>query len=139
MKKVVAISIGIILLGLIVGRLVLNYKAIQKDKNVDTDLPYVSVTAAKAERMILQDSLQLAGYTEACVEVDVAAESAGKLLSLRVETGDVVRKGETIAVIDNFLKELAMQKSERSVTNYKRDLDRMVNLFGTGSVSCFFI
>jgi len=85
--------------------------------------------------MILQDSLQLAGYTEACVEVDVAAESAGKLLSLRVETGDVVRKGETIAVIDNFLKELAMQKSERSVTNYKRDLDRMVNLFGTGSVS----
>lgn len=135
MKKIVAISIGILLLALIVVRLVMNYKAIQKDKNVDTDLPYVSVTAVKAQRMVLRDSLQLAGYTEAITEVDVAAETSGKLVSLRVETGDQVRKGEVLAVVDNYLKELALEKSERAVSNYKRDLDRMANLFGTGSVS----
>jgi len=135
MKKIIVIVISLIIIALIVLRLSANYKKINANKDVSTDLTYVSVSVAEVKNMSLSDTLQLTGYMEAYTDVDVSAESAGIITVLNAEEGDNKTKGSTIANTDDKAKKLALEKAENTKEKLEKDLERSKNLFNGGGIT----
>jgi len=122
-------------LALIVFRLSTNYKKINANKNVSTDLAYVSVNVFPVSKMAIDNSLQLTGYMEAYSEIDIAAEAQGIITSLNAALGQEKSKGSIIATIDDKLKKLAVQTASISIAKLKKDLERYNNLYKGGTVT----
>ena len=135
MKRIIIIVITLVVLALIVFRLSTNYKKINANKNVSTDLAYVSVNVYSVSKMLISDSLQLTGYMEAYSKVDIAAETPGTITSLNVELGQQKSKGSIIAIIDDKLKKLAVQTASISAAKLKKDLERYDNLYKGGTAT----
>ncbi len=135
MKKLIIIVIALSVLALIVFRLSTNSKKINANKDVSTDLAYVSVNVSPVAKMAISDQLQLTGYMEAYSEIDVAAEAQGKIISLNAALGQVISKGSIIAIIDDKLKKLAVQTAGISVAKLKKDLERYSNLYKGGTAT----
>jgi membrane fusion protein, multidrug efflux system len=135
MKKIIIIVVALAILGLIIFRLVGNHEKIIANKNVSTDLSYVSVDVSLVKKMSLNDSLHLVGYLEAYSEINIATQSSGIITSLNAELGQAKSKGDIIATIDDKLKQLAVQTAKISVTKLKKDLERYVNLYKGGTVT----
>jgi RND family efflux transporter, MFP subunit len=135
MKRTIIIIIALVVLALIVFRLSTNYKKINANKNVSTDLAYVSVNVFPVSKMSINNSLQLTGYMEAYSEIDIAAEAQGTITSLNAVLGQEKSKGSIIATIDDKLKKLAVQTASISVAKLKKDLERYNNLYKGGTVT----
>lgn len=135
MKRIVVIVIALGVLALIIFRLSSNYNKVKANKNVSTDLAYVSVNVAPVSKMKLTDSLLLTGNMDAYSEIVIAAETQGTITSLNAEPGQVKEKGSIIASIDDKLKKLAVQSAGISVAKLKKDLDRYTRLFSGGTVT----
>jgi membrane fusion protein, multidrug efflux system len=135
MKRIIIVIVALGVLALIVFRLSTNYKKINANKDVSTDLAYVSVNVSPVLKMSINDSLQLTGYMEAYSEVDIAAEAQGIITSLNAELGQEKSKGGIIATIDDKLKKLAVQTASISVAKLKKDLERYNNLYKGGSAT----
>lgn len=60
----------------------------------------VSVRTAEAVRTTLQSYIEVNGDVVAETKVDVVPDAAGKLVSLKVEVGSAVQKGQLIAEVD---------------------------------------
>jgi len=135
MKRTIIIIIALVVLALIVFRLSTNYKKTNANKNVSTDLAYVSVNVFPVSKMSINNSLQLTGYMEAYSEIDIAAEAQGTITSLNAVLGQEKSKGSIIATIDDKLKKLAVQTASISVAKLKKDLERYNNLYKGGTVT----
>lgn len=135
MKRIIIIVIILTVLALLVFRLSFNYNKINANKNVSTDLSYVSVNVFPVTRMATTESLQLTGYMEAYEEIDIAAEAQGIVTSLNVALGQEKSQGSIIATIDDKFKKLAVQTAGISVAKLKKDLERYNNLYNGGSAT----
>lgn len=135
MKKIIIIVIALLLLAFIVFRLSTNYNKINTNKDVSTDLTYVSVNVSPVSKMSIKNNFQLTGSMEAYSEIDIAAEAQGKITSLDAELGQKKSKGSTIATIDDKLKNLAVLKAENLKVKLEKDLERNKNLFNGGSLT----
>ena len=135
MKKVTITIIALVILVFIVFRLSTNYKKVNANKDVSTDLAYISVNVSPVLEMSMSNNLQLTGYTEAYSEINIAAEAQGTITSLNVELGQEKSKGSIIAMIDNKLKNLSVQKAKNLKTKLEKDLERNKNLFNGGSLN----
>jgi RND family efflux transporter MFP subunit len=135
MKRIIIIVITLLVLTLIVLRLSTNYKKVNANKNVCTDLAYVSVNVFPVSKMSINDSLQLTGSMEAYSEIVIASEAQGIITSLNAELGQEKSKGSIIATIDNKLKKLAVQTASISTAKLKKDLERYENLYKGGTVT----
>jgi len=135
MKKIIIIVIALTVLVFVVFRLSTSYKKINANKDLSTDLAYVSVNVSAVSKMSINDSLQLTGYMEAYSEIDIAAEAPGIITSLNAALGQEKSKGSIIATIDDKLKKLAVQTASISVAKLKKDLERYNNLYKGGTVT----
>jgi len=135
MKKIIIIVVALAVLALIVFRLSTNYKKVNANKDVNTDLAYVSVNVSPVLKLSISDSLQLTGYMEANSEIDIPAEALGIITSLNAELGQEKSKGDTIATIDNKLKKLAVLKAKNLKVKLEKDLERNKNLYAGGSLT----
>lgn len=72
-KRIFAIAVCVVLIGVIIVRLASNYNKLQANSNVSTDLGYVTVQTSDVKSMTISDSLLLTGYTEAIFTIDIAA------------------------------------------------------------------
>jgi RND family efflux transporter MFP subunit len=135
MKKIIIIVLTLSVLALIVFRLSTNFKKINTNKDVSTDLAYVSVNIFSVSKMAISDSLQLTGYMEAFSEIDIAAQAQGTVTSLNAELGQAKSKGSIVATIDNKLKNLAVQKAKNLKVKLEKDLERNKNLYNGGSLT----
>lgn len=135
MKRIIIIVIALLVLTLIVLRLSTNYKKVNANKNVSTDLAYVSVNVFPVSKMSINNSLQLTGYMEAYSEIIIASEAQGIITSLNAELGQEKSKGSIIATIDDKLKKLAVQTAGISIAKLKKDLERYGNLYKGGTVT----
>lgn len=132
-KKTIVIVVSVIILALIVLQLSANRKKIVANKDVSTDLTYVSVGVAPIRMMALDDTLRLVGNLDVASEIDIPAEAAGKIISINAELGQVKSKGSVIAQIDDKMKKIAVQKATIDVQKRKKDLERVTNLYKGGS------
>lgn len=61
-----------------------------------------------------ESAIESSGILEA-VEVNVASKVSGQILQLRIREGDIVAKGDTIAMIDNETQQLILQQMQAGV------------------------
>jgi HlyD family secretion protein len=61
-----------------------------------------------------EGTIESSGILEA-VEVNVASKVSGQLLQLNIREGDVVEKGDTLALIDNETQQLLLQQMQAGV------------------------
>src|ERR1035437_6532349 len=135
MKKIIIIVISLLVLALIVFKLSSNYKKINTNKDVSTDLAYVTVNVSPVSKMTIKSNLTLTGYMEAYSKIDIASEASGTITSLEAELGHQKSKGSIIATIDDKLKNLAVQKAQNLKVKLQKDLERNKNLFNGGSLT----
>jgi membrane fusion protein, multidrug efflux system len=135
MKRIIIIVIALVVLTLLVYRLSTNYRKVNANKNVSTDLAYVTINVFPVSKMSITDNLQLTGYMEAYSEVDIASEAQGIITSLFAELGQEKSKGNVIATIDDKLKTLSVQKAKNLKGKLEKDLERSKNLFNGGSLT----
>ena len=79
----------------------------------------VKSTVAKAEQSV---SLSLVGIVEAEVETDLGFRTLGRVLSRKVDVGDLVRKGDLLAEIDPLALELAVTSAQADLRNSEAQL-----------------
>lgn len=135
MKRIIIIVIALVILALIVFRLSINYRKVNANKNVSTDLAYVSVNVSPVSKLSINDSLRLTGYMEAYSEVEIASEAQGIITSLFAELGQEKSKGNVIATIDDKLKTLSVRKAKNLKLKLEKNFERSKNLFNGGSLT----
>ncbi|WP_137920739.1 efflux RND transporter periplasmic adaptor subunit [Hydrogenophaga sp. 2FB] len=105
--------------------------------------PSLTVTVAKPVRSNLPIRLQANGNITAWQEASVGAEVNGlRLASVNVNVGDVVRKGQVLAVFasettkaDSLQSQASLAQAEASFENAKADADRARSIQDTGALS----
>lgn len=90
----------------------------------------------------LRDAVRFSGSVEPVVQVDLKAEISGRILSLPVEEGAMVKKGAVLAQLDPEPYQLKVDRAVLAVDRAKlvlstaeRDLRRIEALLSTGTVS----
>jgi RND family efflux transporter MFP subunit len=84
--------------------------------------PVKTVTATAQPRTIGS----LPGIVQARVETDMAFRTMGRIVARRVEVGDLVSKGEVIAMIDPLSLQLAVRRAEADLRDAQAQLDNAV-------------
>jgi HlyD family secretion protein len=105
--------------------------------------PSLTVTVAKPARSSLPIRLQANGNITAWQEASVGAEVNGlRLASVNVNVGDVVRKGQVLAVFasettkaESLQSQASLMQAEASFENAKADADRARSIQDTGALS----
>lgn len=105
--------------------------------------PSLTVTVAQPTRSKLPIRLQANGNITAWQEASVGAEVNGlRLASVDVNVGDVVRKGQVLAVFasettkaDSLQSQASLAQAEASFENAKADADRARSIQDTGALS----
>ncbi len=139
-RPALAVSIAV-LLASTVGVLVSSNAA--DDKKAAAPRPALTVTTAKPEQARLPLGLAANGNVAAWQEAVIGSESAGlRLQEVKVNVGDVVRKGDVLAVFDAAPVEAdvaqakaAVQEAEANASAARADAKRARALQSSGALS----
>lgn len=136
MKRILTITVIVLIVGAVVFQLSANKKHIEESKKVREDVNFtVAVNVAPAEEKLNEANLDLVGTVVANQIIDVKAEVQGKVTSINFTLGDYVKEGQSLAHIDSRIRELTLQNSEEALANAKQNLERYKNLYEGGAAS----
>jgi membrane fusion protein (multidrug efflux system) len=93
------------------------------------------VEVAPVERGAVSDTLLTHAIVESESQVDLYAVASGIVLEVRAEEGDVVRKGDVLAVVDSVSLGAGAERASAEVAKLARELDDVRRLHGQGAVS----
>lgn len=134
MKKIIFLVITAAIVILVVSKLFDNRKHnISQMESLSVD--EVSVNAANVVKKPLQFSFDFTGTVYPFTEVDIPAETQGKITALKFELGKKVKRGDTIAVIDDKVKQLNYNSLKLEADKKHKDFIRIENLYKDGTVS----
>jgi RND family efflux transporter MFP subunit len=136
MKRIISIVAVLAVVALVAFRLVSNKKAIdEKNKLPDNTGVTVAVNAAPVQSRVSQRNLSLVGTVAANQVIDVKAEVQGKLLSLNVDLGDVVRKGKSSAASTTSCSNWPCATPNRQLADARQNVERYKNLLEGGAAT----
>ncbi len=126
MKKNIIIIAGLVVIALAITlTLVNNKKKIDASKEVvDRSAVPVYVSTFNVEQLPLQGNLNVPSVLSANEEAGIAASASGKIVSLNIELGSKVSKGQVIGVVDVKQKELNLKSTELNVEKLEKDYER---------------
>lgn len=125
MKKSIIIGAVILaLFGAMAWTLASNKKEINSRKEVKITDDRIAVTVASAQEREISNLLELVGMAEPDKEVVVASESAGKIVQINFNMGDLVSKGTVLAKVDDVYKRLAFENAQLNYNKNKEDYER---------------
>lgn len=134
-KKIISISISLLVV-VSIGVVLANNKAkIDKAAKPVKTNPVIPVKVYEVKMDSFNTSFTINGATIPAREVKIASEVQGKLISLYIKNGDVVRAGQTIAVLDASVYSVQLSSIEASIAKAKLDLDRYTNLIAMGGAT----
>jgi len=134
MKKIISLIIIALMLVIAAIRLfAVREKNITQTMDLSAD--YVTVTVADVEKKTSSFTLNFTGTLYPNKELDVPAETSGKITALNFELGQYFQKGGVIATIDDKIKKLTFESARIEAERLKKDLDRTENLFKGGTSS----
>lgn len=135
-KKTIIASVTIVaLLSVMTWTLASNKKVIDSRKEVKTAQSDIAVAVASTEMKETNGDLELVGTAQPCKEVNIASESAGKIVQVNFKMGDFVTKGKVLAKIDDTYKRLAYNNAKLNYDKYKDDLNRYQALRNGDAIS----
>ncbi len=99
--------------------------------NVEAAVP---VELASIEHRPIDRPLRTTGQVRPGAELDLAFEAPGKVVSVLVEEGALVKKGQVLARLDGTLAHAATRQAEEASAKADRDLVRARTLEGSGAL-----
>src|SRR5687768_13777058 len=136
MKRIITIVVVMAVIALVAFRLISNKKTIDaKNKLPDNTDVSVAVNVSQVQSRTSERNLSLIGTVAANQVIDIKAEVQGTLLSLNVDLGDQVKKGQVIGRIDNELQALAVGNAQQQLADARQNLERYKNLFEGGAAT----
>jgi membrane fusion protein (multidrug efflux system) len=95
----------------------------------------VPVEVTTVARQTISSFIETNGTLEAEVEVDLVARVSAPIVALDVEEGDVVRKGQRLALLDDVELRVMAELSRVSVAETQQSFDRAEQLHGEGLIA----
>ena len=134
-KTIIASATIVALLSVMTWTLASNKRVIDSRKEVKTTQSDIAVAVASTEMKETNGDLELVGTAQPCKEVNIASESAGKIVQVNFKMGDFVAKGKVLAKIDDTYKRLAYDNAKLNFDKYKDDLNRYQALRNGDAIS----
>ena len=99
------------------------------DKHKKTEnLPEVKVTVAKVKKEVADNQVEIVGTIQAVEQAQIAAKISGNIISLPVDLGSRVQKGDLLITIKAGEISAKLQLAEAQLRQEKRNLAREKNL-----------
>ena len=95
----------------------------------------VPVRVTRVDKTSLMQNLTANGKIVAGQELKFASENSGRVVTIYVDEGDHVRKGQTLAVIKADQLNVDVDAAQASYQNALRDKERFESAFTTGGVT----
>ncbi|MCB9760545.1 MAG: efflux RND transporter periplasmic adaptor subunit [Alphaproteobacteria bacterium] len=97
--------------------------------------PRTLVDTQAVETGSVGDFLVSTGTVESVAQADLVPEATGTVVAIEAEEGDIVRKGQVLAVIANATLDAAFTRAEAELARARADLSRVQQLQAQGVVS----
>jgi RND family efflux transporter MFP subunit len=85
--------------------------------------PGIPVTVTQVLNRTLEATAEVRGDLESPATPVVAAEIMGRIIALKVEEGDIVEKGQVLALLDRENYEIALERTEAELTRIEALID----------------
>ena len=123
-KKIIGIVVLLAVVAVVVIRLMMNKETTQeKVYHFDKEKPIaVNVDTIQFEK--IDDFQKFTGTFQASKESKISAEIQGKIISLFVDEGDKVQKGEKLIALDHSLLRLQLQSLDVQIRSLQEDVRR---------------
>ena len=135
MKRKVIISLVIILPVIVIAGLLMNNKEKMENRLINDNISSYPVNVEKVTSIKYERKLSVMGKTEAYNDIELLSETSGRILNVRIKTGDRINKYEIVAEVDKSTAEAEYNLAEVSYQKAKRDFERFQNLFEEGNLS----
>lgn len=135
MKRIIIISVSLLLVVGVVLRLKFNHDKINVAKTNSGISNVVNVITADVTEQSTNNTLEFTGTLSPSTELTIASQTQGQITDLNIELGQTIAKGSVIATIDNKLKQLALNNAKISEAKLKKELERYQNLFAGGTAT----
>lgn len=99
------------------------------------EAPAFTVSSAKAEVKNWQPVLQTTGDFVAIQGIDVNAQVEGIVQQISFDSGQNVKKGDALIVIDDSVEQAVLENNQANLVLQKVNFQRQTNLLKTGSTS----
>ncbi|WP_316845923.1 efflux RND transporter periplasmic adaptor subunit [Pedobacter psychrodurus] len=127
--KYVLIAIAVILIGIVVYQLSANKKEINSKKNKSTLVEIkIPVKVAQVVQQEMEISINKTGVLAPFREVKALSITSGTIREVRFKLGDQVAQGQVLALLDDRLLRLELQKAQSAAAKLKNDLDTYTEL-----------
>ena len=137
MKKIIITSV-VIIGTLVLIAFVLNNNKKENQAKIDVVAEKNASVAVKVDTIATEQidlDFMANGSFEPIQELNMSAEKSGKIIKVLAKEGDVVRVGQTLAIMRSDGINVMAQASEASYLNAKTDYSRFENAFKTGGVT----
>ncbi|MCK6520079.1 efflux RND transporter periplasmic adaptor subunit [Myxococcota bacterium] len=104
----------------------------QAKRKVD---PRTLVTVAPVGPGEVAATIQSTGVVESEAQADLTPEASGTVISISVEEGDTVKRGQALAVIENASLDAAYERAKAELARAERELAQVESLHKRGAVS----
>lgn len=140
MKKIGKILLAVVIVAALVvaaGFVISNNKKKNEEKTaiVAQTNSAIAVRVSKVEKTPLSLDFLANGKFAPGQELNFSAETAGRVISVLVDEGSYVRKGQTLATIKTENLSVDVQTAKEAYQNALKDKQRYENAFKTGGVT----
>ena len=97
--------------------------------------PRTLVTVAAVGPGEVAATIQSTGVVESEAQADLTPEASGTVISISVEEGDTVKRGQVLAVIQNASLDAAYERAKAELAGAERELAQVESLHKSGAVS----
>jgi RND family efflux transporter MFP subunit len=129
-------TLAVVALGALAALLLLNRRTDAKTATPATPAPAMTVTSASARSVQWSDTFDASGAIAPWQEAIIGTQIGGyRLLDVRANVGDQVKKGQLLAVLDPDLLRAEEAQLEASWEQAEADRDRVLKLRSSRAVS----
>ena len=134
MKKIISIIV-IVLIVVVAAIRLFSVREGNITQSMDLSNNNVTVTVANVDQKSSSFTLNFTGTLYPNKELDLPAETSGKITAINFQLGQYFKQGDVIATIDDKIKKLTYESAKIEAERLKKDLDRTENLFKGGTSS----
>lgn len=137
-SKIIVAVVSVAVVALIAIKLMSNKKAMVTKTEAalqSEQFDVIPVKAAMVTKQNVESQIRQSGVFKARQELKLAAEAQGQIVKMYVKKGDIIRKGQMIASIDNAAVQSELATAHAQLEKAKKDAERYANAEKAGGVS----